>query len=216
MKDDLLKLQREGLPDLLTLGTIRRPLEQPLQWMFMHRGFFAEAHEHVLWRELPTSCKGQVRKGASDLLVFDTKAKQAVIVELKCETAKDPLTASILEALWHWAFNVQHLSDFNSLLLEFGHASAYPPRVAFAAPEGYYRATAQQRRKPRQTEYDTALEWVACLRRLGVVDIRLYQIQDNWVSFGTSVQYVPLVLRKGDAGSQRKLQNYSAPAALVG
>jgi hypothetical protein len=146
--------------------------------MFMRRGYFADRQEPILWRELPRCCDGESRSGAADLLVFDKNAMQPFIVELKYDFPTCALTAGILEVLWHWSFNTKHRPGLDLLLHEFGYSSTTKPRAAFAAPESYYDATEKRTRKPRGTEYHTALDWVRYLHEEDIVDVDLFQIND--------------------------------------
>jgi len=182
-KAELADLGRVSLPALTDFRD-RLPTEQTLQWMFMHRGFLVEQHEQIVWRELPTCCSGERAYGRADLLAFDRKSNQPIIVELKRATATDPLSRCVLEVLWHWTFNVQHLAGFNAVLSELDcHCDALP-RAVIAAPRSYFAATELRTRGPRKSEYQTAFDWMDGLRRAGIVSTEVYAIADDWLETG--------------------------------
>jgi hypothetical protein len=103
---------RKPLPSVQALRARGRADEYALQCMFVHRGFFEHASQLLLCRELPTCCAKEMPEGWVDLLLFDTTVARATLVELKDEDANDPLTGVVLEVLSHWAFHVQHSSEF--------------------------------------------------------------------------------------------------------
>jgi hypothetical protein len=96
---------REKPKDLAQLRGMR-PTELVLKWMFAHRGYFSKPTERLLWWELPSCCHGTKPSGPSwaDLLIMDQENEQPILVELKCSSANDPLSATIVEALTHWCF----------------------------------------------------------------------------------------------------------------
>jgi hypothetical protein len=182
-KAELADLGRVKLPDIGDLRS-REPTEQTLQWMFMHRGYFVETHQHIVWRELPTCCTGERAYGRADLVAFDTRAAQPIIVELKRTDATDALTRVVLEALWHWVFNIQHLAGLHALLSEFGHPTRLRPRIAIAAPQAYFTTARCRTRAPRSSEYDLALSWIDRLNGEGLVSTEVYAIDDDWQRSG--------------------------------
>jgi hypothetical protein len=186
-KDQLEALDRAESPSIQALQ-MRKPDEQTLQWMFMHRKHLLSISEEVAFRELPTCCAGETVIGRADLLAFDQLQKQPIIVELKPKTASDSLSGVVLQALSHWAFDVRHLADFNSLLLEFGYVAGKLPRVVIAAPEGYYNSAQKRIRLPRGKEFEIAMNWIETLRQREVVTIDLYTTEDEWLSKGPNFE----------------------------
>lgn len=182
-KAQLTDLGRVLLPDLDNLRS-REPTEQTLQWMWMHRGHFAERQQKIVWRELPTCCAGERAFGRADLLAFDTDALQPIIVELKKATATDALTRTVLEAFWHWVFNMQHLASLEAMLCEFGHQPRLPPRIAIAAPRAYFIDARRRTRAPRNAEYELAVSWIDHLTDKKLVAIEMYAIEDDWLAAG--------------------------------
>lgn len=186
-KVELEELSRSLVPPIQDLA-MRGPNEQTLQWMFMHRKRLLSLTECVLARELPTCCAGESVEGRADLLAFDQLLAQPIIVELKCEKASDPLSGVVLEVLSHWAFNVRHLADFNAQLSGFGYLPSKPPRLAIAAPEGYYVETRRRTARRQCNEYDIAMTWIDALLRNNIVTVDLYAIEDDWLSAGPDFQ----------------------------
>jgi hypothetical protein len=161
----------------------RKPVEQTLQWLFLHRNHLLSANESILWRELPTCCAGEAVEGRADLLAFDQTLAQPILVELKDGDADDPLSGAVLELLYHWAFHLQHVQHFHALLAEFGYVPACPCRLALVAPESYY-ATAEARSPRRNNEYKWAMGWIGGLSRANLVSIDLYAIEPGWLAAG--------------------------------
>lgn len=159
--------------------------EQTLQWMFIHRGYFAEPCEGILLRELPTCCAGEMRQGSADLLAYDQQAQQPILIELKRAAAGDPLTRCVLEVLWRWTFAVQHLSAFEEQLAEFGCTPVLPvPRLAIAAPETFFREGQARSKRRNLDDYAVAQAWIDGLDRAGLARIDLYAIEDGWQAVG--------------------------------
>ncbi len=160
-----------------------KPVEQSLQWLFLHRNHLVSASESILWRELPTCCAGETVEGRADLLAFDQTLAQPILVELKDGDADDPLSGAVLELLYHWAFHLQHVQYFHALLAEFGCVPVCPCRLVLVAPESYY-AIANARSPRRNNEYERAMGWIDDLSRKNLVTIDLYAIEPDWLAAG--------------------------------
>ena len=188
-KKELYALCRTPVPSVLELQK-KTPNEQTLQWMFMHRGCFASETEIVVYRELPICCAGETLggHGRADLLVFDQSQGRAVLVELKCATARDPLSGVVLEVLLHWIFNIQHREQFHQQLSDLGYVSKNPLGMAICAPRAYFESSATRNRKPRGDEFNSAQGWIKCLRERKNILIDLYEVKDDWLKVGPKFQ----------------------------
>jgi hypothetical protein len=180
--EELSALPRTSWPSVNDLRARGRSDEYALQCMFAHRGFFAAPSQKFLWREFPTCCADEMPEGWADLLIFDTNLFRPSLVELKDADANDPLTGVVLETLSHWAFHVQHLTEFLEVLHLFDVQPVHAvPGIAIAAPEHYFTEAKRRNREPRGQEFGRALQWIADLHQHNVVSIEMYDIEDSWL-----------------------------------
>jgi hypothetical protein len=198
-RQELEELDRELCPSLEDLR-LRKPNEQTLQWVFLHRGYISSLNERVLCRELPSCCWGEkvAGKGRADLLAFDGELSQPMLVELKRADNDEPLCAVVLEILFHWCFHGQFHQSFELLLREFECGATRPMRLVIAAPVGYFREArrrSQDRTDRLGGEFPRALAWITALREL--VQIDLYAIEDQWLEKGPMFPMSRLKLENG-------------------
>jgi len=186
--DDIKGYKRETLPCPTDLKQ-RTPNEQHLQYLFMHRGYFRHPFESVLTREYPSCDRRNDRSAVVDLLAFDNKRKQPLIVELKRAEATDPLFGVVLEGLHHWAFFCRNSLLLAAVLRRGGHdcPDACSVQLAIAAPTQYYVET--QRRSAispaRNREYSRAIEALTYLAERIGLSVPLVAVDDNWRDTGT-------------------------------
>ncbi|HKD05521.1 MAG TPA: hypothetical protein VKB79_06425 [Bryobacteraceae bacterium] len=186
--EEIKNYKRESLPRLADLKQ-RKPDEQHLQYLFMHRGYFRQPFESVLTREYPSCDRRNERSAVIDLLGFDNKRKEPLIVELKRAEASDPLFGVVLEALHHWAFFSRNSRLLAAVLRRGGYdcPDTCSVQLAIAAPTEYYVVT--QRRSAtspaRNREYSRTIDALTYLAARTGLNVPLVAIDDNWRDTGT-------------------------------
>jgi hypothetical protein len=181
-REELDALARTSLPSLAMLRA-SEPNEQTLQWLFLHRGYLAIPKQTVLLRELPNCHFDQPVAGRADLFAFDRQLQQPILIELKRAKALDPLTAAVLEILFHWVFHTRYRDDLEELIGSYGFACSTPPQLVIAAPHLYFNE-AKRRSSRRHGEYERALIWIEELCQRQIVEIDLLAIDNDWLQIG--------------------------------
>lgn len=185
-KAELDDLNRVAPPNLEALR-LQPPREQTLQWLFIHRRYLYSANEMILYRELPTCYANEAAEGRADLLAFDNKLGQPILVELKSGTALDPLSSAVVELLYHWAFHTRHINDLNNLIAEFGCTPTGPCRLVLIAPQPYFD-NAKRRSHRRHQEFERAIRWIEGLAVSQLVSIELWALDPNWQRQGVHMR----------------------------
>jgi hypothetical protein len=178
---------RTALPSMAELKQMR-PVEQTLQYFFMHRGYFQTCSEMVLAREYPTCDRTERRRAVADLLVFDGLNNCPLIVELKRAEATDPLFGVVLEALDHWVFLSRNRRALEEILSQEGYRcrDTCPVRLAIAAPRDYFVQTERRSAndRTRNGEYARSIAGLKHLAKHAGVVVPLVSIEDAWMDTG--------------------------------
>jgi hypothetical protein len=195
-----LEMLHRTRPPALEELKLRPPDEQTLQWCFLDRRYLSSPTERVLYREFPSGRWGETLdgKGRSDLLAFDRDYSEPILVELKRASSTMPLSAAVMEILYHWSFHQKFLLSFKALLHSYACTASAATRLVIAAPDEYFRK-ARRRSQDRSTElggeYDRALSWINALRETVRIDI--YAIEDQWLAKAPTFQMKELAIENG-------------------